>query len=81
LARARVGIKLDSDGILELMKSKEMGNAMKGYADKIASRAGDVQVVVDYERRQKRVISMVLSSFANERRTGGLARAMGEANL
>lgn len=72
---------LDSPGIKTLMKSQEMGEAMKDQADKIAVNAGDVQVVVDYDRRKKRVIAMVLSSFDNERRTGGLARATGEAGL
>ena len=72
-------LTLDRDGIKDLMKSQDMGQAVKVYADNIAAYAGDVEVVVDYDRRKKRVISMVLSSFSNERKTGGLARAMSKA--
>ncbi len=63
------------------MKSPEMAQEVEQQAQTIAAKAGDVDVVVDFDRRKKRVISMVLSSFKNERENGGLARAMGEAGF
>ena len=79
MAKARVYAKLDKSGIGELMKSDDLGKVLKGVADKVASNAGGgYEVVVDYDRRTSRVISMVLSDdFGREAATGDLARAAG----
>ena len=77
----RSWVELDRKAVGELLKSPEMGAAMKEQADKIAANAGDVTVVVDYTRRRTRVVAKVLSTLENERKTGGLARAMGKAGM
>ena len=79
MAKARVYAKLDKAGIGELMKSDDLGKVLKEVAEKVASNAGGgYDVVVDYDRRTSRVISMVLSDdFGREAATGELARAAG----
>lgn len=79
MAKARVYAKLDKAGIAEFMKSEDLGKVLEQVADKVASDAGGgYEVVVEYERRTSRVISMVKSDdFGREASTGALARAAG----
>ncbi|CAB4152481.1 hypothetical protein UFOVP609_12 [uncultured Caudovirales phage] len=79
MAKARVYVKLDSAGIAEFMKSSELGVFLEGVAEGIADKAGEGHtVVVDFERRKSRVISMVESDdLGREISTGALARAVG----
>ena len=79
MAKARVWIKLDSPGIAEFMKSRELGEFLEDVADDIAAKAGEGHTVsVDFERRKTRVISMVESDdLGREISTGALARAVG----
>jgi hypothetical protein len=79
MAKARVYAKLDKAGIGELMKSDDLGKVLQKVASTLASNAGgSYEVVVDYDRRKSRVISMVTSDdFGAEARDGSLARAAG----
>jgi hypothetical protein len=79
MAKARVYAKLDKAGIAELMKSEELGKVLEQVANKLESDAGGgYEVVVEYNRRTSRVISMVKSdNFGREAATGALARAAG----
>ena len=60
------------------MKSSELGKILGEQADRLASTAGGgYETVVDYDRRNSRVISMVLDNEGKEYGTGALARALG----
>jgi hypothetical protein len=78
LAKARVYAKLDKAGVKELMKSSDLASVLQEQANRVSSLAGgDYDVVVDYDRRNSRVISMVLDQTKKEYATGALARAVG----
>jgi hypothetical protein len=80
MAKARIGLRLDRAGIGQLMKSPELASVLESVAQDVAGAAGDgYAVVVEYDRRTSRVISMVTDSdgFGREIATGNLARAVG----
>lgn len=80
MAKARVSVKIDFAGIGQIMKSTDLASVLEDVAQDVASTAGDgYAVVVEYDRRTSRVISMVTDSdgFGREIATGNLARAVG----
>lgn len=75
----RIPIRLDKPGITQLLKSDDLAYFLRQVADEVSASAGDgYRVVVDFDRRKSRVISMVLGDdFGREVVTGNLARAVG----
>lgn len=60
------------------MKSNDLAKILEEQAQRVSFAAGGgYDVVVEYNRRSSRVISMVLDQTKNEYATGALARAVG----
>lgn len=81
MAKARVGIRMDKQGVAQILKSQGLLDAAAGAAESLAASAGSgYEVVRDRDRRKSRVIAMVLNkrrgAMAIEAKTGNLARAI-----
>jgi hypothetical protein len=79
---AKPEIRLDKQGISEILKSPLLAQELQTIAQKVASAGGGgYEVVVEYNRRSSRVISMVMSDdFQREFRKGDLARAVSQVS-
>lgn len=60
---SNIRVELNSDGVQELLKSSEMQNICKGYAEDIANRSGTDSTVSVYVGRKRCNASVAVSTI------------------
>lgn len=72
--------KLNSEGVKQLLKSDEMQNALRGYAEKVQNRAGEGYTVSTYVGKNRANVSIHAETKKSKRdnlKNNTLLKALG----